>query len=165
MKKNTNSKGFTILEVVLMMVVVGVLCGVVGYVVSANKEKTPAKTSSTSSQNSATSPTSATTVKSDKEQIISLIAGTCGGDTTQIRADLDKSGKLNIDGSWAGVGVSCDSEGGGYYAYLKKSNDKWDYFLKTQDTPGCSKFDNSGVSAKVLPECYDEATTSMRAPK
>lgn len=65
--KIKNQRGFTVLEIVIVVVLVGALCGAGGYVVSQNKQKKSNDTSQTSSQPKAEDSTSTT------EQIPDLI--------------------------------------------------------------------------------------------
>jgi hypothetical protein len=152
----------------LMLAVVGLICGAAGYVISSNKNN-ETKTSSDQKTDSKTASSSVTDLQpgtsDNKEQIKDLITVACSGNSQGAQAAIDKAENLNIDGVWAGIGVSCDEEGGGYYAYLKKTDNKWGFFLKTQDTPPCDKFDGTGVSLKILPKCYDLAINQERAPK
>jgi competence protein ComGC len=161
-KMKKNQKGFTVIEILFFVLLAAILIGMAYYVGTKSQNN---KTQKTASSSAKTSPPAVTADKTDKEQIRDLIATACSGNTQAAQTTVDKSQNLTIDGTWASIGVSCDEEGGGYRAYLKKTDSKWDFFLKTQDTPSCTKFDGSGVSLKILPECYDDTTTHMRAPK
>ena len=57
--KKFNQTGFTGLEIILIIVIVGVLCGITGYVISKQSQKTDRDTASSNSQTQKEEPKSA----------------------------------------------------------------------------------------------------------
>jgi prepilin-type N-terminal cleavage/methylation domain-containing protein len=158
--KNINQRGFTVLEIVLVLFLVGVVGGAGAYVYgSQKKENIPATVETTKPK---TPEPTATKIKSDNELITEIIRKECGAENQQYADESLKS--LKIDGKFATLAVHCGAEGGGYRSYLEKA-DEWKVVTKTQDTPMCMFFDGKKVPASIVPECYDEALQDIRVPK
>lgn len=157
-----SQKGFTLVEALLLILVVAIVGFGAYFVGKGQDEKNMENTTSTkSSKDSEKRPTEKIKQLSNKEQIAKLVDETCPGEGLTIVNDSERT---VINGSFARVSVGCE-EGGGFAGYLQKKSGTWSYLVKTQDTPSCADFDNLGVPASIVDECYDEATSGLRAPK
>jgi hypothetical protein len=161
-RKTNNQRGFAIFEVLFFVLLGLVLIGI-AYYVGKHSNKTD-NTQATKQTVTPQSKTSTTPVKTDKDQIADLVATVCGNSQAEAQKVVDEANNLAIDGSWASLTVNCPGGETSYVAFLKKTS-SWDFFDKTQQGASCSKFDGSGVSAKIVPECYDDSTGQNRIPQ
>lgn len=86
-----NQKGFTALEIILLVIVVGLVCGAIGFVVSnvTNKKDDNASTQAKASDNSNSDKTASSTT-ADKKQLPELVKYPDPGVTILSEADVSK---------------------------------------------------------------------------
>ncbi len=169
-----NQKGFTILEILLLVVIVGAVCGIAGYVISQNNKRDTQVITEPVNQPKNTESAQSSDPIDERMVIANTIADDCiqkkfeSPDTTlkskkQIIDDVMAAEIYRSDGKFTYVSTSCNDGPGGGIAYYLKKDPHWKVLLRTQDNPGCNYVD--GATAEVIPRCYDESIQDLRPPK
>lgn len=190
--KNTKQAGFGVLGVLVVLVIIAVLAFGGWLVWQKNHDKkddNKTKTSqSTSSNNTKKEEAKEQPAKSDEQLIKEALLKDCrdvvapawakeagktvNPDSVTMVIGKDRDGnerKIIINGNYARASSGCNtpelSDGertAGTITFLQKVNGTWGVYSKDQQPPLCSKFDNKGWPADVVPSCYEEDGTSRQ---
>lgn len=169
-----NQRGFTILEIALIIVIVGVVCGIIGYVISNVKDNDNTKSSSISTNTDAQpadkitkeTPKPAATISATDSAAIAKVIATevCNGTgEAAIAKSLSDSKQAIISGKFARVSTGCEDAESGFTSYLLHRED-WEILSNAQQIPSCEPFDGLSVPASILDKCVDESGAE-RAPR